>query len=185
VIAPPMIQAGINPWVVHFFAFFLACFGELTPPTSLVAAVTAKIANASFYSVLNRALQICISLFTLMVAVFVHPELVIAPGLNQIGAAFLVGIATIGFSFSIQARFSETRLVDVAIRAANAAFALVALFVPNYTIASVACVPVLITIGYWLVYRRKLEAGEPEVIELDAKSLEPVPVGSGALGPMQ
>jgi len=83
-----MIQAGVNPWVVHFFAFFLAVFGELTPPTSLVAAVTAKIANASFYRVLNRAMQICISLFTLMVAVFVHPELVIKPGLDQIGAAY-------------------------------------------------------------------------------------------------
>ncbi len=185
VIAPPMIQAGINPWVVHFFAFFLACFGELTPPTSLVAAVTAKIANASFYSVLNRAMQICISLFTLMVAVFVHPELVIAPGLDQIGAAFLVGIATIGLSFSIQAKFSDSRPVDVAIRVANAAFALIALFVVNYSIASAACVPVLLTIGYWVIYRRRLEAGEPEVVELDAKALEPVAAGSGALGPMQ
>ena len=184
VIAPPMIQAGINPWVVHFFAFFLACFGELTPPTSLVAAVTAKIANASFYTVLNRAMQICISLFTLMVAVFVHPELVIKPGLDQIGAAFLVGIATIGLSFSIQARFSDTRTVDVAIRVANAALALLALFVPDYTIASAACVPVLIAIGYWLVYRRRLEAGEPEVVELDAKALETVPAGEGALGTM-
>ena len=118
VIAPPMIQAGVNPWVVHFFAFFLAVFGELTPPTSLVAAVTAKIANASFYTVLNRAMQICISLFTLMVAVFVHPELVIEPGLDQIGAAFLVGIATIGISFSIQARFSDARPVDMAVRVA-------------------------------------------------------------------
>ena len=113
VIAPPMIQAGVNPWVVHFFAFFLACFGELTPPTSLVAAVTAKIANASFYSVLNRAMQICISLFTLMVAVFVHPELVIKPGLDQIGAAILVGIATIGMSFTLQAKFSDSRPVDI------------------------------------------------------------------------
>ncbi len=185
VIAPPMIQAGVNPWVVHFFAFFLACFGELTPPTSLVAAVTAKIANASFYRVLNRAMQICISLFTLMVAVFVHPELVIEPGLDQIGAAFLVGIATIGMSFSIQARFSDARPVDVAIRVVLAAFALVALFVPNYSIASAACVPVLMTIGYWVVYRRRLEAGEPEVVELDAKALEPAAAGSGALGPMQ
>ena len=50
VIAPPMIQVGVNPWVVHFFAFFLGVFGELTPPTSLVAAITAKIANASFYA---------------------------------------------------------------------------------------------------------------------------------------
>ncbi|MGB9043151.1 MAG: TRAP transporter fused permease subunit [Pseudolabrys sp.] len=184
VIAPPMIQAGINPWVVHFFAFFLACFGELTPPTSLVAAVTAKIANASFYKVLNRAMQICISLFTLMVAVFVHPELVIEPGLDQIGAALLVGVATIGMSFSIQARFADARGVDAAIRATIAAFALVALFVPNYSIATAACLPVLVAIGYWVVYRRRLEAGEPDVVELEAKALEPAAAGTGALGPM-
>ena len=49
VIAPPFMQAGINPWVVHFFAFFVAVFGELTPPTSITAAITSKIANASFY----------------------------------------------------------------------------------------------------------------------------------------
>ncbi len=48
VIAPPMIKVGVDPWVVHFFAFFLAVWGELTPPTSVVAAVTAKIADASF-----------------------------------------------------------------------------------------------------------------------------------------
>ncbi|HKF99971.1 MAG TPA: TRAP transporter large permease subunit, partial [Xanthobacteraceae bacterium] len=47
VIAPPMIRVGVDPWVVHFFAFFLGVWGELTPPTSLVAAVTAKIADAS------------------------------------------------------------------------------------------------------------------------------------------
>jgi hypothetical protein len=56
--------------------------------------------------------------------------------------------------------------------------------VPDYTIASAACVPVLIAIGYWLVYRRRLEAGEPEVVELDAKALEPVAAGAGALGTM-
>ena len=184
VIAPPMIQAGINPWVVHFFAFFLACFGELTPPTSLVAAVTAKIANASFYRVLNRAMQICVSLFTLMVAVFIHPELVIEPGLSQIGAAFLVGISTIGISFTLQAKFSDAWPVDMAVRVILATFALVALFVPYYSIASAACVPVLVTIGYWVVYRRKLEAGEPEVVELDAAALGPSAVGGGALGTM-
>jgi TRAP-type uncharacterized transport system fused permease subunit len=184
VIAPPMIQAGVNPWVVHFFAFFLACFGELMPPTSLVAAVTAKIANASFYQVLNRALQICVSLFTLMVAVFVHPELVVQPGLSQIGAAILVGISTIGISFSIQAHYSEVKAVDWAARAVIATFALIALFVPDYTIASAACVPVLIAIGYWLVYRRTLEADELEVVELDAKALGGAAAGSGALGTM-
>ena len=39
-------------------------------------------------------------------------------------------------------------------------------------------------IGYWVIYRRRVEAGEPEVVELDAKALEPVPAGTGALGTM-
>jgi TRAP transporter 4TM/12TM fusion protein len=47
VIAPPFMKVGVNPWVVHFFAFFIAVFGELTPPTSITAAITSKIANAS------------------------------------------------------------------------------------------------------------------------------------------
>jgi TRAP transporter 4TM/12TM fusion protein len=183
VIAPPMIQAGVNPWVVHFFAFFLAVFGELTPPTSLVAAVTAKIADASFYRVLNRSLQICLSLFTLMVAVFVHPELVIAPGLDQIGAAILVGIATVGISFSLQARFVDARTPDRLVRIILALFALAALFIPDYKVASAAAMPVLIAIGFWVIYRRKIDSGEPEIVELD-KGLAASPVGSGALGAM-
>ena len=185
VIAPPMIQAGVNPWVVHFFAFFLACFGELTPPTSLVAAVTAKIANASFYTVLNRAMQICVSLFTLMVAVFVHPELVVEPGLAQIGAAFLVAISTIGISFSLQARFSDARPVDMGVRAIIAAFALVALLVPNYTHridGLCACADRRSAIGWFI--GASLEAGEPEVVELESAALGPAAAGSSALGTM-
>src|SRR5581483_6588750 len=155
VIAPPMIRVGVNPWVVHFFAFFLGVWGELTPPTSLVAAVTAKIANASFYTTLNRALQICVSLFTLMAGVFVHPELVIEPGVAQFGAAGLVLTATIGITFSLQARFADSAPADIATRLLLAALALVVLLCPDNRIAAVACVPVLLLIGYWLVRRRE------------------------------
>jgi TRAP transporter 4TM/12TM fusion protein len=159
VIAPPMIKVGVNPWVVHFFAFFLGVWGELTPPTSLVAAVTAKIANASFYTTLNRALQICVSLFTLMAGVFVHPELVIEPGVHQFGAALLIFVATIGITFSLQATYSERTAVDVSVRVVLAAFALVALLSADDRIAAAACVPVLLVIGYWLLRRRDYGAG--------------------------
>jgi len=154
VIAPPMVRVGVNPWVVHFFAFFLGVWGELTPPTSLVAAVTAKIANASFYTTLNRALQICVSLFTLMAGVFVHPALVIEPGLAQFGAALLILVATIGITFSLQALFSERVVIDRAIRFVLAVFALVVLLCPDERIGTAACLPVLLIIGYWLVWRR-------------------------------
>jgi TRAP transporter 4TM/12TM fusion protein len=154
VIAPPMIRVGVNPWVVHFFAFFLGVWGELTPPTSLVAAVTAKIANASFYTTLNRALQICVSLFTLMAGVFVHPALVIEPGAAQFGAAGLVLTATIGITFSLQARYADSVSADIAIRLLLATLSVLVLLCPDELIAFAACVPVLILVGYWLVRRR-------------------------------
>jgi TRAP-type uncharacterized transport system fused permease subunit len=154
VIAPPMIKVGVNPWVVHFFAFFLAVWGELTPPTSLVAAVTAKIANASFYTTLGRALQICVSLFTLMAGVFVHPELVIEPGLAQFGAAGLILTATIGITFSMQARYADRVAADIAARLLLAGLSLLILLHPDNRVAAAACVPVLALIGYWLVKRR-------------------------------
>jgi TRAP transporter 4TM/12TM fusion protein len=172
VIAPPMVAIGVNPWVVHFFAFFLGVWGELTPPTSLVAAVTAKIANASFYQTLNRALQICVSLFTLMAGVFVHPKLVIEPGMDQLFAAFLILVATIGITFSLQARFSETRAGDIAARVILAALALVVLLDPNEKFGLLACAPVGLMIGYWLIWRRPQASDDPNV------QLQPVSIPS-------
>ncbi len=156
VIAPPMIRIGVDPWVVHFFAFFLGVWGELTPPTSIVAAVTAKIADASFYETLGRALQICVSLFTLMAGVFIRPELVIEPGLSQLTAAFLILVATIGITFSVQARFAARAAIDRPVRLLLGAFSLLVLLHPSEQVAALACLPVGLIIGYWLLRRRLL-----------------------------
>jgi TRAP transporter 4TM/12TM fusion protein len=161
VIAPPMIKVGVDPWAVHFFAFFLAVWGELTPPTSVVAAVTAKIADASFLGTLNRALQLCVCLFTLMAGVFVRPELVLQPGLEQFVAAALILTATIGVTFSIQARFSETRALDLAMRFALAALALVVLMHPSEQLAALTSIPVLGMIAYWFLRHRRRRAAQP------------------------
>ena len=138
VIAPPMIKVGVNPWVVHFFAFFLGVWGELTPPTSLVAAVTAKIANASFYTTLNRALQICVSLFTLMAGVFVHPDAGDRAGRRAVRrGGCLILVSTIGITFSLQALLLRQRAGPTArIRLVLAAFALVVLLCPDERIGA-------------------------------------------------
>jgi len=154
VVAPPMVSAGVNPWVVHFFAFFLAVWGEVTPPTSVSAAVTAKIADASFAQTLFRAITICVSLFILMVGVFTRPELVLEPGVAQIGAMLLLMVTTIGVSFSIQAQFAESRAIDLALRIVLAAVAMVVLFHPDRQVAVMACVGVGLFVGYWILRRR-------------------------------
>jgi TRAP transporter 4TM/12TM fusion protein len=173
VIAPPFIQAGVNPWVVHFFAFFVAVFGELTPPTSITAAITSKIAGASFYVTLWRSVQICVSLFTLMVGVFVHPELVIQPGLDQMGAAYLILVSTIGITFSLQATYSESKLMDRSVRLVLAAIALYILLSFNDVLSTALSFVVLATIGYWLVVRRKQQEGTPEEVVIDDGTLAP------------
>ncbi|RPI99172.1 MAG: TRAP transporter large permease subunit, partial [Chloroflexi bacterium] len=155
VIAPPMIKTGIDPWVVHFFSFFLAVWGELTPPTSVVAAVTAKIAEAPFLGTLMRAILLCVSLFTLMAGVFVRPELVLEPGAAQLGAMALILTATIGLTFSIQACFSDGRTLDLTLRLALAAVALVVLFSPSELIAALAGIPVLGMVAYWLLRQQR------------------------------
>ncbi len=180
VIAPPFMKVGVNPWVVHFFAFFIAVFGELTPPTSITAAITSKIANASFYVTLWRSVQICVSLFTLMVGVFVHPELVVAPGLDQMGAAYLVLVSTVGITFSLQATFIESKWLDRAVRIVLAAMALYILFSFNDVASTVISFLILGAIGYWLVFRRKVQQqGAPEVVVMEEPAFVSVGVATG------
>jgi TRAP transporter 4TM/12TM fusion protein len=158
VVAPPMIKVGVDPWVVHFFAFFLAVWGEVTPPTSVSAAITSKIAEAPFLQTLFRAITICFSLFVLMAGVFTRPELVLEPGLAQIGAMVLITTATIGITFSIQARFSDRREVDVPLRLVLAAVALVVLLHPDRQLAWLACIPIALCVAYWILRRRNAPA---------------------------
>lgn len=161
VIAPPMIKVGVDPWVVHFFAFFLAVWGELTPPTSVAAAVTAKIAEAPFLQTLFRAIQICFSLFVLMAGVFTRPELVLEPGVDQIGAMILILAATVGVTFAIQANFSSNRGLDLVLRTVLGVFALLALLHPDRDVAWLSCVPVALFAAYWVLRRRNLPVAVP------------------------
>ncbi len=158
VIAPAMIKTGVNPWCVHFFAFFLAVWGELTPPTSLVAAVTAKIADASFMRTLMAALVLCSSLFVLMAAAFTRPELVLEPGVDQLVALGLVCASTIALMFSLQASFSTRASTDYAIRLVLGGLAMFILFHPSDALSATACIPAALIVGYWIMQRRSAPA---------------------------
>jgi TRAP transporter 4TM/12TM fusion protein len=161
VIAPPMIKVGVDPWVVHFFAFFLAVWGELTPPTSVAAAITAKIADAPFMQTLFRAIQICFSLFVLMAGVFTRPELVLEPGVAQLGAMALILAATVGVTFAIQARFSDNRGIDLVLRTVLGVMAMIALLHPERDVAWWSCVPLGVLVAYWVLRRRNVPVVTP------------------------
>ncbi len=155
VIAPFMIKAGVDPWAVHFFAFFVGVWGELTPPTSIVAAVTSRIAGASFMGTMMKGIQICLPLFLLMGAVFTRPELVVEPGVKQLFAFALVLTGTLGVVCSVHAAYSEKKSLDVPLRIALGLLAVAVVLVPNQTIAVAAALPTTALVIYGFVRSRK------------------------------
>jgi TRAP-type uncharacterized transport system fused permease subunit len=110
---------------------------------------------------LFHAIRICAGLFVLMAGVFTRPELVLEPGIAQIGAMLLVLAATVGITFALQAQFSSQRAVDVVLRLVLAAFALVVLLHPSRELALGACVPICLFVGYWVLRRRNAAMAAP------------------------
>jgi TRAP transporter 4TM/12TM fusion protein len=130
VIVQPLRQLGIDPWIAHFFVFLLSVWGELSPPTSLTAAVSARIAEASFMRTMYEALKICAPITLMTFAIFTRPEMVVTPGWSQVGATVLVFIGTSGVAFAFFGRFVENRAADFPLRLLLALGSFVVLFFP-------------------------------------------------------
>jgi TRAP-type uncharacterized transport system fused permease subunit len=164
VIVKPLQQLGINPWVAHFFVFLISVWGELSPPTSLTAAVSARIAEASFMRTMWVALKICMPITLMTFAIFSRSDMVTTPGWTQIGDAFLVLIGTSGVTFSMFGRYLDSRGGDVMLRSMLAMFALVTLLHPDEATATAAGAATLAgtLIGIW---RHRLIAGPKEELQ--------------------
>jgi TRAP transporter 4TM/12TM fusion protein len=135
IIVDPMRKLGVDPWIAHFFCFLLAVWGELSPPTSLAAAVSARIAEASFVKTMMEALKLCAPITIMTFAIFTRSNLVVNPGWNQISDMLLVAIGCCSLTFAIFGRIAGTRGSDTMLRAAFALAALVILFHPDGSVS--------------------------------------------------
>ncbi len=151
VIVRPAAELGINPWVAHFFVFLLSVWGELSPPTSLTAAVSARIANASFMRTMCEALKICAPITLMTFAIFTRSNMVTTTGWLQIADTLLVLISTCGITFAMFGRIARSATGDIALRLLLAALAFLTMFHPNDTFVWLpgAIVLVVLAIGIW------------------------------------
>jgi TRAP-type uncharacterized transport system fused permease subunit len=131
VIVQPMQQLGVNPWIAHFFVFLLSVWGELSPPTSLTAAVSARIAEASFIRTMYEALKICAPITLMTFAIFTRSDIVVDPGWAQVWATLLIFVGTSGVAFALFGRFLENVVADVPLRLVLAAVSLAVMFFPG------------------------------------------------------
>ena len=157
IIVPPMTKLGINPWVAHFFVFFLSVWGELSPPTSLTAAVSARIANTSFMRTMWEALKICLPITLMTFAIFTRSDLVVSPGWRQIGAVLLVTVSTCGVAFAMFGRCFVHPAADALARILLAILSFVTMFHPDDRLVwatGAVALPALV----WAIWRHQLIA---------------------------
>jgi len=179
VIVRPLQELGINPWVAHFFVFLLSVWGELSPPTSLTAAVSARIANASFLRTMYEALKICAPITFMTFAIFARSEMVISPGFAQIVATALVLVGTCGVTVAMFGRFVARPAADIPLRCGLAALSFVVMLHPSQTVALIVAAATLpfALVGIW----RHRAMAPPEIVTLPEPALEPVLAPAGDL----
>jgi TRAP transporter 4TM/12TM fusion protein len=151
VIVGPLTKLGVDPWVAHFFVFLISVWGELSPPTSLTAAIAARIAETSFMRTMWEALKMCLPLTLMTFAIFARPEMVTSPGWPQVAAAVLVIIGTCGVAFAMFGRTGKNIALDVGLRLLLAVFALATLLHPDDNLARMTAVVTAIGLiaGVW------------------------------------
>ena len=158
VIVGPLTKLGVNPWVAHFFVFLLSVWGELSPPTSLTAAISARIAEANFMHTMWEALRICLPITLMTFAIFTRSDIVINPGWPQIVATVLVAIGTCGTAFAMFGRLAQNTAGDILLRTLLAAIAFVAMFHPDGNAAMAAAAFVLPATLYGVWRHRRIAA---------------------------
>jgi TRAP transporter 4TM/12TM fusion protein len=159
VIVRPLQELGINPWIAHFFVFLLSVWGELSPPTSLTAAVSARIADASFMRTMYEALKICAPITLMTFAIFTRSDMVVNPGWSQVAATLLVFVGTAGVTFALFGRFVGSLAGNIPLRIGLAALSFVVLLHPNDAWATAAAAIVILVTLFGI--RRHANLGGP------------------------
>jgi TRAP-type uncharacterized transport system fused permease subunit len=152
IVIPPMTRIGINPWVAHFFLFFVAVISEYSPPTSLVAAVASRISGASFMKTMMLTLRISLPFFFLTFAIFNWDILLLEPGLAQLAALGVLLVGCLTAAAAIHGRLFERKGHDLPARFLVLLVALFILFYPKGILSALALIPAVVMIV--LVTRR-------------------------------
>jgi len=156
IIIPPMTKMGINPWIAHFFLFFIAVISEYSPPTSLVAAVASRISGASFMKTMMVTLQISVPFFFLTFAIFNWDILLLEPGLAQLAALCVLTIGCCTAAAAIHGKLFERKRYDLPSRFVVLLVALFILFYPRGILSVVALIPAVTMIVFVIRRSQKI-----------------------------
>ena len=111
VVAPGLIQLGIEPLVAHFFVFYFAVVSAITPPVALASYAAAGISGANPMETSVASFKIGLAAFIVPFMFFYNSALLMEGEWLEIGRAFVTAIVGVFIlSSAVQGWFMGQRV---------------------------------------------------------------------------
>lgn len=151
VMAPALIQLGIQPIVAHFFAFHYGVLAAITPPVALAVYAGAAIAHGDFWKTGIAAIKIGIVTFIIPFMYLYGPEILgIGLWYEVLQAVVSSSIAIFGIASAVQGY----PIKNVPVRILIAFFAL-NLFVVGLITDIIGFIGLCLVFSIWFIHRRR------------------------------
>lgn len=127
-VAPSLVQIGIQEFTAHMFVFYFAIVSNITPPIALSVIIGQGIAESDFWATAVEALRIGFPMFLLPFAFVYNPSL-LYPGPMTVVSFFVVLAGFISITIGFTGRIQST--IPILLRPFFVALGLAAIFLPS------------------------------------------------------
>jgi len=145
-VVPALLRVGIDPIVAHFYVFWFAILGLITPPVAGNVIAACRIAKSDFLETAKESIKIGIGLLLIPILMVAHPELLIHSAKTPI--IFIMGLITVyAISFTFYGNYIIPRIKGLIIRLLIGAVSVYALLAPiNETLSYILTGGVVLSI---------------------------------------
>jgi TRAP-type uncharacterized transport system fused permease subunit len=148
-VAPALIDIGVNPLIAHLFIFYFGCFSFITPPVCLAAYAAASIAGADLMRTAIQGMKLAIPAFIVPFIFIFNPAVALqGTALEILRELFFAVIAVLAISIALEGFLKRGKSIVVRILFAIISVCLFLPLPPGISFVAVFAFVVLVVIEY-------------------------------------
>ncbi len=151
-VIPALLRVGIEPIIAHFFVFWFAMVGLITPPIAGNVVIAHRIANSNFFKTAFSAVKIGIGLIILPFAMITYPELLLHDK-NTIFAFLIVLAALVSFATSLFGQYLLKGVSGTILRILLFFISIGLVVIPNYIYVK-SVVAISLILFHFILYKK-------------------------------
>lgn len=156
-VAPSLVQIGVQEYTAHMFVFYFAIVSNITPPIALSVIIGQGIAGSDFWATAVESLRIGFPMFLLPFAFF-YNEALLYPSLMTVVAFFVVLAGFTAVSIGLIGRIRDE--VPTPLRPLFIGLGLATIFLPS-VIGQVLLVAVIVAVVAYYIRPNALDTIRP------------------------